>query len=83
LKWIISLWTGITEKRWALAPWAGKVLTLNYLSNAFYLCNRYFRTQFLKAQECYLPQLEVCDIAADTTNAALYVSAEIAEMLGY
>jgi len=50
--------------------------------NAFYLCNRYFRTQFLKAQECYLPQLEVCDIAVDTTDAALYVSAEIAEMLG-
>ena len=35
----------------------------------------------IKAQECYLPQLEVCDIAADTTNAALYVAAEIAEML--
>jgi uridine kinase len=37
----------------------------------------------IKAEEkIHLPQLEVCDIAADTTNAALYVAAEIAEMLG-
>ena len=37
-----------------------------------YLINRYFRTQFLKAQDCYLPQLKKCDIAVDTTDGKIY-----------
>jgi uridine kinase len=46
-----------------------------------YFQNRFFRTQFLRAEECYLPLMKVCDIVVDTTGAALWVTAEIAEIL--
>ena len=39
--------------------------------------NRYFRTQFLRAQDIYQPLIEVCDIVVDTTGAALWVTPEI------
>lgn len=45
----------------------------------FYLCNRYFKDQFLMAQTCYLPQLQNCDICVDTTGAALWATPEIEE----
>lgn len=35
--------------------------------------NRYFKTQFLRAQEIYLPLMEVCDLVVDTTAAKLWV----------
>jgi uridine kinase len=41
-----------------------------------YLRNRYFRDQFLMAQQCYLPQMQVCDILVDTSGAALWVTAD-------
>ena len=44
--------------------------------------NRFFRTQFLRAEECYQPLMKVCDIVADTTGAALWATPEIAEILG-
>jgi uridine kinase len=44
--------------------------------------NRFFRTQFLRAEECYRPLMKVCDIVVDTTGAALWVTPEIAEILG-
>lgn len=48
---------------------------IDYLKKyeVFYFINRYFRTQYLKALDSYIPQLEVCDIAVDTTGAALWV----------
>ncbi len=46
-----------------------------------YLCNRYFRTQFLRAAEVYLPLMEVSDVVVDTTAAALWVKPEIAARL--
>jgi len=46
-----------------------------------YLCNRYFRTQFLKAELCYRTQLEICDVAVDTTQACIYVSKETKAIL--
>lgn len=46
-----------------------------------YLRNRFFREQFLMAQKCYLPQLEICDLAVDTTGAAIWAAPEIARML--
>ena len=33
------------------------------------------------AQIAYLPQMEVCDMAVDTTGAAIWVSQEIREIL--
>ncbi len=42
--------------------------------NPRYLCNRYFRTQFLKAKTVYINQLEICDIAVDTTAATIWIN---------
>ena len=47
-----------------------------------YFRNRFFKDQFLMAQKCYLPQLEVCDIVVDTTGAATWATPEIAKVLG-
>ncbi len=47
----------------------------------FYLCNRFFREQFLMAQKCYLPQLELCNLAVDTTGAAQWAAPEIVRTL--
>ncbi len=46
-----------------------------------YFRNQFFRSQFLMAQTCFGPQLEVCDIVVDTTGAALWTSPEIAALL--
>jgi uridine kinase len=46
-----------------------------------YLRNRFFKDQFLMAQECFLPQLEICDLVVDTTGAALWASPKIANIL--
>jgi hypothetical protein len=46
-----------------------------------YFRNRFFKDQFLMAQKCYLPQMEVCDIVVDTTGAALWATPEIAKIL--
>jgi uridine kinase len=42
-----------------------------------YFRNRFFKDQFLMAQECYRPQMEVCDILVDTTGAAIWATSEI------
>ena len=46
-----------------------------------YFRNRFFKDQFLMAQRCYLPQMEVCDMVVDTTGAALWVTPEVAGIL--
>jgi len=46
-----------------------------------YFRNRYFRTQFLRAQDCYLSQMQVCDLVVDTTGAAIWATPEIARIL--
>jgi uridine kinase len=46
-----------------------------------YFRNRFFRTQFLRAEDCYLPLMKVCDIVVDTTGAALWATPEIAKIL--
>jgi uridine kinase len=47
-----------------------------------YFRNRYFRNQFLMAEKCYRPQMELCDLVVDTTAAVIWATPEIAEMLG-
>jgi uridine kinase len=42
-----------------------------------YFCNRYFKSQRLRAEEIYLPLMEVCDMVVDTTNATLWVTPEL------
>jgi uridine kinase len=46
-----------------------------------YFRNRFFKDQFLMAQRCYLPQMELCDILVDTTGAALWATPKIARIL--
>jgi uridine kinase len=46
-----------------------------------FFVNRFFKTQFLRAEECYVQQMKVCDIVVDTTGAALWVTPEIVEIL--
>ena len=50
--------------------------------NPRYLCNRYFRTQFLKAEAVYIEQLERCDIAVDTTDSSIWINKKTEELLG-
>jgi len=49
--------------------------------NPAYFCNRYFQSQFIMAEIAYRPQLEVCDLAVDTTGAAMWVTPTIASIL--
>ncbi len=46
-----------------------------------YFRNRYFKDQFIMAEIAYRPQMEVCDMVVDTTGAALWTTAEVAEIL--
>ncbi len=46
-----------------------------------YFRNRFFKDQFLMAQKCYRPQMQVCDMVVDTTGAAIWVTPEIAKIL--
>jgi uridine kinase len=46
-----------------------------------YFRNRYFRNQFLMAEKCYRPQMQMCDLVVDTTGAALWATPEIASLL--
>ena len=43
--------------------------------------NRYFRTQYIRAQEIYLPLMEVCDLVVDTTAAKLWLKPKWVEEL--
>ncbi len=46
-----------------------------------YFRNRFFKDQFIMAQIAYIPQMEVCDLLVDTTNAALWVTPEMRAIL--
>jgi uridine kinase len=46
-----------------------------------YFRNRFFRTQFLRAEDIYRPLMQVCDMIVDTTNAALWATPQIAAIL--
>lgn len=46
-----------------------------------YFRNRYFRTQFLRANDCYRAQMAVCDLLVDTTGAAIWVTAGVRKVL--
>jgi uridine kinase len=46
-----------------------------------YFRNRYFKDQFIMAKVAYLPQLEICDLAVDTTGAALWTTSEVKDIL--
>jgi uridine kinase len=43
--------------------------------------NRFFKTQFQRAEDVYRPQIEKCDLVVDTTAAALWATPEMAEIL--
>lgn len=49
--------------------------------NQNFFLNRFFKTQYVRAVDCYQPQMQACDIVVDTTNASLWVTPEIAKCL--
>ena len=46
-----------------------------------YFLNRYFREQFLMAAAAYIPQLETCDLAVDTTRAEIWATPAVRGLL--
>lgn len=46
-----------------------------------YFRNRFFKDQLLMARKCFLPQLSACDIAIDTTGAAMWATPAVARLL--
>lgn len=46
-----------------------------------YFRNRYFKDQFLMAQKCYVPQMQICDLVVDTTGAAIWATPDITALL--
>jgi uridine kinase len=46
-----------------------------------YFQNRYFKTQFLRADEIYRPLMSVSEMVVDTTGAALWITPEIKDLL--
>jgi uridine kinase len=46
-----------------------------------YFRNRYFRTQFLRAEDCYRLLMKECDVVVDTTDAAIWVTPAIKRIL--
>ncbi len=46
-----------------------------------YFRNRFFKDQFPMAEQCYIPQLELCDIYVDTTGAKVWTTPEVAKEL--
>ena len=46
-----------------------------------YFRNRYFKDQFIMTEVAYRPQMEICDIAVDTTGAALWVTPGVKRIL--
>nr|QCO92770.1 hypothetical protein [uncultured bacterium] len=46
-----------------------------------YFRNRFFRTQFLRANDCYRAQMAVCDLLIDTTRASIWAPAAVRQIL--
>jgi len=47
----------------------------------YYFLNRYFREQFIMAEKVYRPQMALCDLIVDTTQASLWLLPELQTML--
>jgi uridine kinase len=43
----------------------------------YYFLNRYFREQFLMAEAAYKPQMGMCDMLIDTTQAEVWLTPEV------
>ncbi len=46
-----------------------------------YFRNRFFRTQYLRAKQIYLPLMNVCDVVVDTTGAAIWMTDEFKDAI--
>ena len=46
-----------------------------------YFRNRFFREQFLMAEQCYRPQMEICDLVVEPCGAAIWAAPAIAKLL--
>jgi len=63
------------KRKWKRDMDYRKKYSLNYFRN------RYFKDQFIMAQIAYIPQLETCDLAVDTTEAAIWATPDTSAML--
>ena len=48
----------------------------------YYFLNRYFREQFLMAEQVYKPQMELCDLVVDTSRAEIWATPSVQSLLG-
>jgi uridine kinase len=46
-----------------------------------YFVNRYFRTQFIRAEEVYRPLMQACNIVVDTSDAAIWLTADMQALI--
>ncbi len=47
-----------------------------------YFRNRFFQTQFLRAEDIYRPLMQVCEMVVDTTDASLWLAPGTADSIG-
>ncbi|NLC13013.1 MAG: hypothetical protein GX768_03075 [Chloroflexi bacterium] len=47
-----------------------------------YFLNRYFREQFLMAEQVYKPQMQLCDLVVDTSRAEIWATPAVQAQLG-
>lgn len=48
----------------------------------YYFLNRYFREQFLMAEQVYKPQMDLCDLVVDTSRAEIWATPAIQALTG-
>jgi uridine kinase len=46
-------------------------------------CNRYFRSQFLRADDVYRPLMQVCDMVVNATQATLWLTPDLQAQLNH
>ena len=75
------------KRKWKRDMDLRKKYDLTYFINRYfreqytYFINRYFREQYLMAESAYIPQMEKCDALVDTTEASIWVSTKIRQIL--
>ena len=47
----------------------------------YYFLNRYFREQFLMAEQVYKPQMELCELVVDTSRVEIWATPGIQPLL--
>lgn len=67
-------WVRLKRKWW-------RDIDLRKKYDSAYFVNRYFQTQFLRAEQIYRPLIAVCDLLVDTSAAAIYLTPRLQQSL--